>query len=350
MSPTPRNVARFEWILDTMALAGARQPGADPQVYGLQVERDVAYVDDGHPDHVLDIYKPADRRGPLPVVLYVHGGGFRLLSKDTHWMMAVAFARRGYLVLNLNYRLAPAHPFPAALEDVSAAWLWALQNVARLGGDPERIVLAGESAGANLVTSLAIETAWRREEPWARPVFEAGVRPAAVVGYCGIYEVSGIERLLTGPEAGLSRWLPEVVRSWVLGIERSYLWEVQGPTDLADPLRVLEAATASDRPLPPFFLSVGDRDPLVDDSVRLSRALDRLGVRNSLRIYGGQSHAFQMMTWQPTTRRSWQDTFAFLTRNAPQARPVPRLELVDGGRAERLGRWAREKVIDLVAA
>ena len=131
--------------------------------------RDVAYDDSGLAEHRLDIYRPRGlARGELdrvPVVLYVHGGGFRILSKDTHWVMGLAFARRGYLVFNVSYRLAPRHRFPAAVQDVAAALEWVRQNAARYGGDLDRLAFAGESAGANLVTSLALMSSYRRTEP-----------------------------------------------------------------------------------------------------------------------------------------------------------------------------------------
>ena len=64
---------------------------------------DLAYHRDGTAEHRLDLYRPIERTGLLPVVFYIHGGGFRILSKDTHWIMALMFARHGYLVYNINY-------------------------------------------------------------------------------------------------------------------------------------------------------------------------------------------------------------------------------------------------------
>ena len=104
------------------ARLGRLHPLSKPERHGVEVERDLAYLAESrHAEHRLDIYRPSDMEGPLPTVLYIHGGGFRLLSKETHWLMALSFARRGYLVFNVGYRLAPDHPFPAAIEDVAAA-------------------------------------------------------------------------------------------------------------------------------------------------------------------------------------------------------------------------------------
>src|ERR1700679_136863 len=120
---------------------------AEPSRHGVERIANVTYGAQGSSAHTLDVYRPIARQeSPLPVVLYIHGGGFRILSKDTHWVMGLAFARRGYLVFNINYRLAPRHPFPAAVEDAAAALLWVRANAAAFGGDPSRIVVAGESA------------------------------------------------------------------------------------------------------------------------------------------------------------------------------------------------------------
>src|SRR5690606_38779221 len=120
--------------------------------HGVEVIRNVRYGGSDIDAHLLDVYRPRRVDGPLPVVLYVHGGGFRILSKDTHWLMGLAFARRGYLVFNINYRLAPDHPYPAAVEDCAEAYAWLQSNAHEWGGDPSQLVLAGESAGGNLVT------------------------------------------------------------------------------------------------------------------------------------------------------------------------------------------------------
>ena len=128
------------------AAAGRLHPMARPRRHRVEVIRDVRYQEGTSRAHLLDIYRPttppADGRGH-PIVLYIHGGAFRMLSKDTHWLMGLAFARRGYLVFNINYRLAPNHPYPAAIRDACAAWCWVVENCARYGGDPSRIVVAG---------------------------------------------------------------------------------------------------------------------------------------------------------------------------------------------------------------
>jgi acetyl esterase len=281
-------------------------PKARPETHGVEVLRDVSYTGSGSSDHLLDVWRPRDAPGPLPVVLYVHGGGFRILSKDTHWVMALAFARRGFLVLNVNYRLAPKHRFPAALEDCAEAYAWVAENAPRLGGDLSRFVLAGESAGANLVTSLSIAASYERPEPYARRVFETGLVPRATLPACGIFQVSDVERF------GRRRRLPVWLMDRLVEVSHAYLPPGAEHCDLADPVVVLERGEPPARPLPSFFLPCGTKDPLLDDTRRLGRALDRLGTKNRVEIYPGEPHAFHAFVFREEARRCWRHTFEFL--------------------------------------
>jgi acetyl esterase len=228
-------------------------------------------------------------------------------------MMGLAFARHGYLVANISYRLAPRHRFPAAIDDTCAAWLWMLDHVRELGGDPSRIVVAGESAGGNLVTALTVATVQRRAEPYARAVFDAGVVPRAALPFCALLEVSRAERFAR------RRPIPEWLDGMMRGVEHAYLGYAP-PADrgLADPLCVIERMAAGqagmDRPLPPFFAPVGTRDPLLDDTRRLEKALRRMQVPCEARYYPDEIHAFHALVWRRQARHCWRDALAFLDR------------------------------------
>ena len=88
-------------------MMGRALPWSTPSRYGVEVTKNVSYGPHGAANH-LDIWRLKDTDGPMPVVLYIHGGGFRALHKGTHWLMALMLARRGYLVVNINYRLSRA--------------------------------------------------------------------------------------------------------------------------------------------------------------------------------------------------------------------------------------------------
>ncbi|MEO0061667.1 MAG: Phenmedipham hydrolase [Pseudomonadota bacterium] len=131
----------------TNALFAGMNRGLDP---ATQVARDHAYGPD--PRNRLDIFRRADTAG-APVLLYVHGGGFVMGDKHTdgspfYSNIGDFAARHGFVGVPMTYRLAPAHQFPAGAEDIAAAIRWLKANVAAHGGDPARIMIAGQSAGA----------------------------------------------------------------------------------------------------------------------------------------------------------------------------------------------------------
>jgi acetyl esterase len=290
----------------SLSALGGAVPSADPARHGVERSGPLSFGPHGD-DNLLDIYRPIERAEKLPVVLYIHGGGFRALSKDSHWLMGLAFARRGYLVFNINYRLGPEHPYPAAIEDACAAWLWAQQNAAQYGGDPNTMVLAGESAGANLAMALTIACCYQRPEDWAREVYEAGVVPRAIAPACGLFQVSDPERYR---RAGLSNRFSQSILN---DCEDCYLPEAQQRAEpgLADPLCVIEQF-APDRPLPPAFLPVGGRDPLKEDTKRMTAALKERGCEAVSRTYPGGIHAFHAFVFRKQARECWKEMLDFL--------------------------------------
>lgn len=296
--------------LRTISRLGRLLPSSRPYLEAVTTEANVPYLGTGARAHVLDVVRPRSHAGePLPIVLYLHGGGFRILSKDTHWMMAGAFGAHGFLVFNANYRLSGEAPYPAAVEDAGAALAWVLDHAEQYGGDPSRVVLAGESAGANLACALAVASCFEREEPIARDLAARGFVPAAVVAMCGLLEVSGWERF-----DAIS--MPQIARDRIDQVCRAYLGDHAGRNgahlDLANPLSVLESDAALVRPLPPFVASVGTRDPVLDDTRRLERALARRGVRHHVSYHADEVHAFQALVWRPEARRAWRELFEFL--------------------------------------
>lgn len=286
---------------------GAYTPLAHPALHGVEVLRNIPYVNDGNPLHTLDVYRPRDRRGPAPVVVYCHGGAFQFLSKDTHWLMGLLFARRGYVVFNLNYRLAPQDKFPAGLEDACRATLWVREHCAEYGGDPARMIAAGESAGGNLAAALMIATCYERPEPYARALWDSGLRFRAAVPACGMLQVTDPERFAR------RRRLSPFLTDRIVECSHGYLPVGARPeqVEMADPLLILERQAPS-RPLPPVFTFAGTADPLLDDTRRLKRALDAHGGRCEARYYRGGLHAFHALVWDPNARQAWKDKLAML--------------------------------------
>jgi acetyl esterase len=304
---------------------GRLHPLSKPSRHGVELIEDIEYLRSGNPKHRLDIYRPAKRSGPLPVVVYMHGGAFHLLSKDTHWLMGLAFARAGYLCFNVDYRLAPQHPYPSAVSDVCSALEWIADHAEAYGGDLSRLVFAGESAGGNLATALTICCCYRRPEEFAQRAFATGLVPTAVIPACAPLQVSNPGRL--SRKRKLPRWVHEILR----GMNEAYIGQLHDPApgelDLADPLHVFERKERPDRALPAFFVPIGTRDPLLDDTRRLKRALKALDVECEARFYEGELHAFHALVWRRQARRCWREQLAFLKRTLEHPRE-PRHEFV----------------------
>ncbi len=276
----------------------------------MRVDRDLVYGEGEA--RTLDVYRPKGSSGTLPAFLYLHGGGFSILSKDTHWMFGYGFARAGYVVFNANYRLAPRHRFPAALEDATEALLWVREHAAEYGADPTRLVVGGESAGANLSMSLTLASCLERPESFARRVFESGIRPRAVLPACGLLEVGNADRYLDRKE------LSPFVRARIAAVCRSYLPDPGNDPDahaMADPLRVLEQRPKLAHPLPPIFAACGTADPVVDDTKRLEKVLRELGGSHAVRFYEGGGHAFHAMFMTEKAKECWRHHLEFLEAN-----------------------------------
>ena len=312
----------LEAFFNTASGLGRLHPMARPARHGVEVLRNIPYLDDGDAAHLLDVWRPIHRKGPCPTLIYVHGGAFTILSKETHWLMALAFARRGFAVFNINYRLAPEHPFPAAIEDACRAAVWVTEHAAEYGGDRARMVFAGESAGGNLATSMALACCYRRPEPWARELFDANPGLRATLPACAVLEASNMGRF-----AASGKLSPFLLRR-LATIEEYYLPDTL-PSDLdrtlANPLVLLETGKPPDRPLPPMCAIVGTRDPLLNDTRRLKSALDALGVPAEAHYHVGGVHAFHAFAFKAQAQEAWREQFAFLARHVEgiEDEPVP---------------------------
>jgi acetyl esterase len=301
----------FDNIAHAFSHVRYRMPDLHPKRFGLDLERDVVYGPTKRSEHRLDIYVPARAAKPLPVVMYVHGGGFAMLSKETHRVMAFAIASRGYLTFNVNYRLGPRHLYPAPLEDVTEALVWVHTHAAEYGGDPNRIGIAGESAGGNLVTALAAMSAYERPEPYARFLFESAVPLRSVLAAYPILDFSDIARMISHPR--MPGWAKTLTRDAAVSYLGAHYAEAVASSPLASPLLLLERERPA-RPLPPFFISCGTRDPLFAHAKRLDAALAALSVDRELHISPGEIHGYDAMVWRRAAREKWKACHAFLER------------------------------------
>jgi acetyl esterase len=288
-------------------------PGGRAILSGLKVERNISYVNGSREKrHRLDVYQSEDAQGPRPVFIYIHGGGFRILSKDTHWMMTGILAHQGFCVFSINYGLAPEHIYPEGINDVFAAVEWIAEHAVEFGGDLNHIVVGGESAGANLTCGVALAHTRRSEEPEARRIYDLNLKIKALAPACGLLEVANPSRFdILEPD------MLQLYRDRLAVICRSYVSEAHASDPLASPLLWLESDAQTDRDIPPTFVGVGDRDPVVSDSTRLVDVLERRGIPSRGVVYPGAIHAFQAFFWQPNAVQFWTDQLEFLAQYVP---------------------------------
>jgi triacylglycerol lipase len=141
-------------VIDPPAAKAMYAPLLADMPLGGDVIRDIVYGGDER--HRLDVYLPPEASAAAPVVVFLHGGGFIRGDKNDRAAVGHYFSRHGVIAVLPNYRLGPKHQWPAGAEDVSSTLAWARKHVATYGGDPDHIVLAGESAGAAHVATAAL--------------------------------------------------------------------------------------------------------------------------------------------------------------------------------------------------
>ncbi|MGH6921888.1 MAG: alpha/beta hydrolase, partial [Geminicoccaceae bacterium] len=205
----------------------------------------------------------------LPLVIYFHGGGFVLCSLDTHdRVMRLLALDSDAAVIGVDYRMAPEYPFPAPLDDCVASVRWIRAEAARLGVDPDRVVLAGDSAGANLALASLLDL---RDAPV--PEGEEPCKGAALFYGCfwRRFDTPAHARFGDG--------------SWRLGsAEMRWFWQhYLGAPSTPDPRA--EPLHADLRGLPPLYLTAAALDPLYDDTMELDRRLEAAGGARRLDVY-----------------------------------------------------------------
>jgi len=220
------------------------------------------------------VYTPPTRQaGPLPMILYLHGGGWVIGDLDSYDATPRALARRtGAIVVSAHYRQAPEFQFPAAHEDSLAAWQWLIENAEALGGDPGRVAVAGEGAGANLAVNIALRA---REEGLTRPVHQALISPMAGGEFTLPSYVKNFEARPLGTPA--VRWF---MRKAFRGREE------------ARDTRIRLAERSDLGGLPPATVILAEIDPLRSEGEQLADALRRSGVWVDCTIYEGVTHQF----------------------------------------------------------
>jgi acetyl esterase/lipase len=271
MSPWP-SALLIRWAFDlsgerTNAGLAARVPP------GIATVPDEMYAA-GDPDARLDVFFPAGTQADqgLLTVVWIHGGGFVAGSKEQVGNYARILAGGGYTVAAIDYSLAPGKTYPTPLRQINQALAYLVQHAQRLHVDRGRLVLAGDSAGAQLAAQLAnvITSPGYARMLGITPTIAPG-QLAGVLLYCGPYRMQGSNG--GGPLAG---WFGRTLQ-WSYSGTRAYARDERG--------RALPVANFLTPEFPPAFVSVGNADALAPDSYALAAGLHRLGVRVQTLFY-----------------------------------------------------------------
>lgn len=249
----------------------------------VKVTRDVPYIDDGNPKHMLDIYAPKNPlpgMSPAPVLLQIHGGGWMIGNKKEQALPLMnLMAARGWICVAVNYRLSPKATFPDHLLDVKQAVRWIREEIASHGGDPNFIVATGGSAGGHLSSLLTLTA----NDPAYQPGFEnVDTSMNGCVPFYGVYDFSDTYRMQV--HGGLT----ETIGKYVL---KEKLTDNRDAFLAASPMHRIHSDA------PPMFVVHGDQDSLapVEEArhfVKLLRETSKSPVAYA-EIPGAQ-HAFDI--------------------------------------------------------
>ena len=248
---------------------------------GVKEYRDISY---GPYDrwNLLDVYCPEGTQEPLPTIVSVHGGGYVYGNKEIYRRYGMDMARRGFAFVNFNYRLAPKWRFPTPLYETNRVMQWLCANAKQYHMDPTRIILVGDSAGAQIASqyaAIATNPSYAAQFPMAVPP----ITIRCVGLYCGLYDV---QKHAAKPRAGL------------------YLDYLGKARDLSvtDPrLQMFEAITAD---YPPTFLTTACHDFLRAEAPVFRDLLNRKGIPCRYQCYGSQEdrsvgHVFHLFLNSP---------------------------------------------------
>ncbi|HLO15504.1 MAG TPA: alpha/beta hydrolase [Anaerolineales bacterium] len=267
------------------------------------VKKDILYNDQGT---LLDIYYPRDAKPPLPVIMWIHGGGFIGASKEQTQVYGMTLANAGYVVANINYDLAPAHKYPIPVIEANQALNYLRENVSQYGGDIDRLFLGSNSSGSQLASQLAALISNKQfAETMGIQLSVTNEQLRGALLYDGAYDMQTL-RATRAPGMSLFFWSYTGVRRF-----ESF--------DRIDELSTIKHVTPD---YPPVFLTVGDADPLASQTLELLEVLKKKDIEVEDVLFTGTNtnlgHDYMMDLDTEPAQQTLKKALDFLTRHRQQ--------------------------------
>lgn len=270
----------------------------------LKVKSDITYNSSILNNNKLDIYYPKSINKKMPVIMWVHGGGYIANSKETvkNYMMTVA--NKGYVVFNIDYALAPKYKYPSQITQCNEALKYVLDNAEKFNGDIDNIFIGGDSAGAQIVSQLAalISNKELAEKMNIKPSINNSALKGVVL-FCGLYDMESL-RKTNFP--GLQTYMEALT-----GFKDFERYE------RIDELSTIKYITPN---YPSTFITVGDIDPFVHQGKELASSLRSMGVNVISRFFENRGlwHEYQFKFSLPEARGTFKGVLQFLNDNSKE--------------------------------
>jgi acetyl esterase/lipase len=281
---TPENLAanRQDMINDALSLEDLRRGGE------VEVSERSVPGPDGAPEVSLLILRPHDMDSPLPGIYHTHGGGMIMGNNRGGGLEALVdwITDPGAVIVSVEYRLAPEHPFPAGFDDCYAGLVWTAAHAGELGIDPARLLVAGGSAGGGLAAALALKA---RDDGGPQLVAQLLIYPM-LDDRCG--SPSNQELVGEGVWDG-----PSNVNAWTM-----LLGDRRGGADVSPYAAPARADDLSG--LPPAFIDLGSVDVLRDEDVDYAKRIWSCGGNAELHVWPGGFHAFDVLAPESTLSKA----------------------------------------------
>ncbi len=244
-----------------------------------------------------------DHDAPMPIVINIHGGGWEIGDKrmSNSVFRAKYLAARGYLVISVNYRMLPAVPIQTQVEDVMGAVIWAKENAAEYGGDPEKIGVMGGSAGGHLTTMVA----WASDDDFFTPTGHADSElDSDVLAAVPFYPAIDLEQTLA------------LENEYLAPVSHAYFTKTRDEDERAELFEHIAPKYQMDADLPPTFFVCGDEDDfnIYPDVVAFEKKLGELGVETGLYTAPGGKHGFDTLHGEQYSQEAMEATAAWFDK------------------------------------